>query len=148
MPHKFTFDISKAPQHFFIELASIANQMGLQKVFSKTLKILIRKFRIQDVSGLDIQDAVVLIQNLLEMQTLNLIQKQQFQQTKKSGYSFPTVVENTWIVNPKLFSSQACPLTSEHTALSTVMLTKQNALPKKKSTAFTFYQEGLVCLIF
>src|SRR5665647_3598227 len=89
MPYKFTFDISKAPQHFFIELASIANQMGMQKVFSKTLKLLITKFRIQDVSGLDIQDAVVLIQDLLEIQILNLIQKQQFQQTKKRALFLP-----------------------------------------------------------
>jgi hypothetical protein len=97
---------------FFIELASIANQMGMQKVFSKTLKVLIRKFRIQDVLVLDIQDAVVLIHDLLEMQTLNLIQKQQFLQTKKRVLFLPHAAENTWTVNAKLFSSRACPLTS------------------------------------
>ena len=57
--------------------------MGMQKVFSKTLQILIRKFRIQEVAGLNIQDAVVLIQDLVQMQTLNLMQKQEFMQTKK-----------------------------------------------------------------
>jgi hypothetical protein len=102
MPYKFTFDISKVSQHFFIELAIIGNQMGMQKVFSKTLQVLIEKFRIQEVSGLDIQDAVVLIQDLLQMQTLNLVQKQKFQKTKKKdavtssllqeihGYSMPS----------------------------------------------------------
>ncbi len=89
MPYKFTFDISKAPQHFFIELAIVGNQMGMQKVFEKTLQELIRKFRIQEVSGLDIQDAVVLIQDLLKMQTLNLIQKQEFLQTKKRALFLP-----------------------------------------------------------
>ena len=83
MPYKFTFDISKAPQHFFIELAIVGNQMGIQKVFEKTLQELIRKFGIDEVTGLNIQDAVVLIQDLLKMQTLNLIQKQEFLQTKK-----------------------------------------------------------------
>jgi hypothetical protein len=89
MPYKFTFDISKAPQHFFIELAIVGNQMGMQRVFEKTLQELIRKFRIQEVSGLDIQDAVVLIQDLLKMQTLNLIQKQEFLQTKKRALFLP-----------------------------------------------------------
>ena len=89
MPYKFTFDISKAPQHFFIELAVVGNQMGMQKVFEKTLQGLIRKFRIQEVTGLNIQDAVVLIQDLLKMQTLNLIQKQEFLQTKKRALFLP-----------------------------------------------------------
>ncbi|HKM59976.1 MAG TPA: hypothetical protein VJY36_03805, partial [Candidatus Bathyarchaeia archaeon] len=82
MPYKFTFDISKAPQHFFIELAIVGNQMGIQKVLEKTLQELIRKFKIQEVSGLNIQDTVVLIQDLLKMQTLNLVQKPKFLQTK------------------------------------------------------------------
>jgi uncharacterized protein len=89
MPYKFTFDISKAPQHFFIELAIVSNQMGMQKVLEKTLQSLIRKFRIQEVSGLDIQDAVVLIQDLIKMQTLNLIQKQEFLRTGKRALFLP-----------------------------------------------------------
>jgi len=89
MPYKFTFDISKAPQHFFIELAIVGNQMGIQKVFEKTLQELIRKFGIDEVTGLNIQDAVVLIQDLLKMQTLNLIQKQEFLQTKKRALFLP-----------------------------------------------------------
>ncbi|MGD0993998.1 MAG: DUF116 domain-containing protein [Candidatus Bathyarchaeia archaeon] len=89
MPYKFTFDISKAPQHFFIELAIVGNQMGMQKVFEKTLQELIRKFRIQEVTELNIQDAVVLIQDLLKMQTLNLTQKQEFLQTKKRALFLP-----------------------------------------------------------
>ena len=89
MPYKFTFDFSKAPQHFFIELAIVGNQMGMQKVFEKTLQGLIRKFRIQEVTGLDIQETVMLIQDLLKMQTLNLIQKQEFLQTKKRALFLP-----------------------------------------------------------
>jgi uncharacterized protein len=89
VPYKFTFDISKAPQNFFIELAIVSNQMGMQKVFSKTLQLLIRKFRIQEVTGLNIQDAVVLIQDLLQIQTLNLMQKQEFLNTKKRALFLP-----------------------------------------------------------
>jgi|SRR5208283_1643746 len=89
MPYKFTFDISKAPQHFFIELAIVGNQMGIQKVLEKTLQELIRKFKIQEVSGLNIQDTVVLIQDLLKMQTLNLVQKPKFLQTKNRALFLP-----------------------------------------------------------
>ncbi len=89
MPYKFTFDISKAPQHFFIELAVIGNQMGMQKVFEKTLQESIKKFRIQEITGLNIEDTAVLIQDLLKMQTLNLIQKQEFLHTKKRALFLP-----------------------------------------------------------
>jgi hypothetical protein len=89
MPYKFTFDISKAPQHFFIELAIVSNQMGMQKIFEKTLQELIKKFGIQEATGLNIQDAVVLIQDLLKMQTLNLVQKTEFLQTKKRALFLP-----------------------------------------------------------
>ena len=74
---------------FSIELAIVGNQMGMQKVFEKTLQELIGKLRIQEVTGLDIQDAVVLIQDLLKMQTLNLVQKQEFLQTKKRALFLP-----------------------------------------------------------
>lgn len=89
MPYKFTFDLSKAPQHFFVELAIVANQMGMQKVLEKTLQELIRKFGIQEVSGLNIQDAVMLIQDLVKMQTLNLIHKEEFSQAKKRALFLP-----------------------------------------------------------
>ena len=148
MPYKFTFDISKAPQRFFIELAILSNQMGMQKVFSKTLQVLIKKFRIQEISGLDIQDAIVLIQDLIEMQTLNLIQKQEFLKTKKRLCSFPTAVGNTWIVDAKPFSSQVGHRMFVLIARPTVLLTKRNILPEKKGTMFTFCLGVLVCLTF
>ena len=89
MPYKFTFDISTAPQHFFIELAVVSNQMGMQKVFEKTLQGLIKKFKIQEVTGLNIQDAALLIQDLVKMQTMNLVQKQDFLRTKKRALLLP-----------------------------------------------------------
>jgi hypothetical protein len=89
MPYKFTFDISKAPQHFFIELAVVGNQMGMEKVFERALQELIRKFKIQEITGLNVQDAAVLIQDLLKMQTLNLIQKEEFMKTKKRALLLP-----------------------------------------------------------
>ena len=89
MPYKFTFDMTNAPQHFFVELAVIGNQMGMQHVFEKTLQGLIKKFKIQEITGLNTQDAVALIQDLLKMQTLNLINKEEFLQTKKRALFLP-----------------------------------------------------------
>jgi hypothetical protein len=89
MPYKFTFDISKTPHHFFTELAVAGYQKGMHKVFLKTLQEIINKFKIQEATGLNLQDAVVLIQDLIDMQALNLMQRQKFLQTKKRALFLP-----------------------------------------------------------
>ena len=89
MPYTFTFDLSKTSQHFFIELAVISKEKNTEKALSENLEILFKKFNIQEASGLDIQDALELIQDLLEMQALNLAQKQEFMKTKKKAMFLP-----------------------------------------------------------
>ena len=89
MPYTFTFDLSKTSQRFFIELAAISKEKSTEKALSENLEILIRKFNIQETSGLDIQDGLELIQDLLEMQALNLAQKQEFMKTKKKAMFLP-----------------------------------------------------------
>jgi hypothetical protein len=89
MPYKFTFDISKAPHHFFAEVALASYQKGVHKVFLKTLQDIIKKFRIQEATGLDLQDAVVIIQDLIDLQAWNLMQRRKFLQTKKRVLFLP-----------------------------------------------------------
>ena len=89
MPYKFTFDFSKAPHHFFAEIALASYQRGVHKIFLKTLQDIIRKFRIQEATGLNLQDAVVVIQDLIDMQALNHMQRVKFLQTSKRALFLP-----------------------------------------------------------
>jgi hypothetical protein len=89
MPYKFTFDISKTPHHFFTEIAVASYQRGVHKVFLNTLKDIIRKFRIQEATGLNFQDSLVLIQDLIDIQAANLMTRGQFLSTKKRAVFLP-----------------------------------------------------------
>jgi hypothetical protein len=89
MPYKFTFDISQTPHRFFAEIALASYQRGVHKVFLNTLHELIRKFKIQEVTGLNVQDALVLIQDLIDIQAANLTQRGNFLQTKKRALFLP-----------------------------------------------------------
>jgi len=89
MPYKFTFDISKTPHHFFTELALASYQRGIHKVFLKSLQDIIRKFKIQEATGLNLQDAVMLIQDLIDIQAANLMQRNKFLKTKKRALFLP-----------------------------------------------------------
>ncbi|HTY75818.1 MAG TPA: hypothetical protein VMD05_09670, partial [Candidatus Nanoarchaeia archaeon] len=64
-------------------------QRGVHKVFLKTLQDIVRKFRIQEATGLNIQDAVVLIQDLIDIQAVNLMTRSSFLQTKKRALFLP-----------------------------------------------------------
>ncbi len=89
MPYKFTFDISKTPHHFFTEIALASYSRGVHKVFLHTLQDIIKRFRIQEATGLNLQDAVVLIQDLIDIQASNLIERGKFLKTKKRALFLP-----------------------------------------------------------
>ncbi len=89
MPYKFTFDISKTPHHFFTEIAVASYQKGVHKVFLNTLRDIIKRFKIQEATGLNVQDAIVLIQDLIDIQAANLIARGKFLQTTKRALFLP-----------------------------------------------------------
>jgi len=89
MPYKFTFDLSKVPRFFFTEIARVSYQKGMHKTFLGTLQDIIKKFRIQEATGLNISDAVVLLQDLIDLQAVNLMERKKFLQAKKRALFLP-----------------------------------------------------------
>ena len=83
MPYKFTFDLSPVPRFFFTEIARISYQKGMHKTLFNTLQDMIKKFKIQEATGLNLSDAVVVIQDLIDVQAVNLMERKSFLQTKK-----------------------------------------------------------------
>ena len=89
MPYKFTFDLSPVPRFFFREIARISYQKGMHKTLLNTLQDMIRRFKIQEATGLNLSDAVVVIQDMIDLQAINLMERQKFLQTKKRALLLP-----------------------------------------------------------
>ncbi len=89
MPYKFTFDLTKVPRFFFTELTMISYQKGMHKSILKHAHDLILKFRIQEATGLNISDALVVLQDLIDLQAINLIERGKFLETKKRALFLP-----------------------------------------------------------
>jgi len=89
MPYKFTFDLSPVPRFFFREMARISYQKGMHKTLFNTLQDMIKRFKIQEATGLNLSDAVVVIQDMIDLQAVNLIGRQKFLQTKKRALLLP-----------------------------------------------------------
>ena len=89
MPYRFTFDLSEVPRFFFAEIARISYEKGMHKSLLDTLQRVIKKFRIQEATGLNLSDAIVLIQDLIDLQAVNLTERKKFLQTKKRALLLP-----------------------------------------------------------
>jgi len=89
MPYKFTFDLSKLPRFFFNELTILSYQKGMHKTILNTLKDVIIKFKIQEATGLNLSDAVILLQDLIDLHGINLVQRGNFLKTKKRAIFLP-----------------------------------------------------------
>jgi hypothetical protein len=89
MPYQFTFDLSKVPRFFFTEIARVSYEKGMHKTLFKTLQDIIKKCKIQEATGLNLSDAVVLLQDLIDLQAVNLMKRKKFLQAKKRVLLLP-----------------------------------------------------------
>ncbi|MCW3985832.1 MAG: DUF116 domain-containing protein [Candidatus Bathyarchaeota archaeon] len=89
MPYKFSFDLSRISKGFFRELASIANEKGLHKKLGGRARHLAEKFRIQEMTGLEISDALMLVEDLVDVYVRNLSEEQKFHKTGKRAVLLP-----------------------------------------------------------
>jgi len=89
MPYKFTFDLSKVPRLFFTEIARVSHQRGVHKKVGRAVQRMIEKFRIQEATGLNLSDAVLLLQDFIDMQARNILEREKFVQTRKRALFLP-----------------------------------------------------------
>jgi hypothetical protein len=89
MPYKFTFDLSKIPRFFFKEIAKASYQKGMHKKVGRTVHEVIKRFKIQEATGLNFSDAVLLLEDFVEIQARNLLERDSFVQTRKRALFLP-----------------------------------------------------------
>lgn len=89
MPYKFIFDLSRIPRFFFTEITRVGYEQGMHKKMGKTAQDMIKKFKIQEATGLNVSDAVALLEDLIDLQARNLVEREKFVQTKKRVLLLP-----------------------------------------------------------
>jgi hypothetical protein len=89
MPYRFTFDLSRIPRFFFTEIARVSYQGKMHKKIGKTAQEIIKKFKIQEATGLNLSDAVTLLEDLIEVQTRNLVERERFVRTRRRALFLP-----------------------------------------------------------
>ena len=67
----------------------ISYQRGMHKSLLNAANDLIIKFRIQEATGLNLSDAVMLLEDLIDLQAINLTERPKFLETKKRAFFLP-----------------------------------------------------------
>jgi len=83
MAYKFNFDLSKLSQSFFIDIAKFANRRDVPKRIGKTARYLVKKFKINEITGLPMSDALQVVEDLIDINVKNLSQRDKFLKTKR-----------------------------------------------------------------
>lgn len=82
MPYRFTFDLRSLPRSFFQELVRAAYDSRVHQKIGVIVRSLIKKFRIQEITGLNLLDAVALFEDFLEIQAMNIANRDKFYQAR------------------------------------------------------------------
>ena len=61
----------------------------MHKSLFKTLQEIVKKFRIEEATGLNLSDAIVLLKDLVDVQSVNLMERNRFLQTQKRALFLP-----------------------------------------------------------
>jgi len=89
MPYTFNFDLTKVSNDFFTEIAKIVDRKRLHRKMGKSFRGLVKKFRLDEITGLNISDAVSLVEDFVDIQIKNVVNREHFNKAKKRALFLP-----------------------------------------------------------
>ena len=89
MPYHFNFDLSGISKSLFKEVAKVAGEKGVHKRLGKSARELATKLKIEEATGLNVNDALVLLEDMVDIQIKNVSQKEKFQKAGRKALLLP-----------------------------------------------------------
>jgi hypothetical protein len=93
MPYKFNFNISGLPKDFFREItrkiAEFADDKELTDKIENIATKLVDKFKVDEITGLDLSNSITVVSDLIEVQLKNLKNRKTFKKTEKRVLFLP-----------------------------------------------------------
>ncbi|MEA2089872.1 MAG: DUF116 domain-containing protein [Thermoproteota archaeon] len=89
MPYRFSFDLTRIPKLLFKEVALVAGKRNIHRKIGRAARNLVEKFKVHELTGLDVSDALTLLEDLIDIQIRNLSQRESFLKTKRRVLFLP-----------------------------------------------------------
>ena len=89
MPYQFKFDLTRVSQTFFTGIAVAAQKRKLHRTIGNAALRLLERFKVQEITGLDLAQALVLLEDLIDIQTRNFNDRERFARTSRRVLFLP-----------------------------------------------------------
>lgn len=89
MAYGFTFDLSSLSQSFFRDLAKFSRKKKIHEKMGGAAKYIIKKFNVDNLTGLPFSDSVTIVEDMIDMNLKNLAYREEFLRTNKRALFLP-----------------------------------------------------------
>ncbi|UCE95340.1 MAG: DUF116 domain-containing protein [Candidatus Bathyarchaeota archaeon] len=89
MPYSFIYDLTRIPQGVIKQLFTLAYGARLHKLLGGQAKRFVKAFKIDEATGLNLVDAIALVEDLIEVQVANSIQRDKFERAERKALLLP-----------------------------------------------------------
>ncbi len=132
MPYGFLYDLSAIPRSLFKQVVEIAYEKQLYKLVSKQAKSLVKTFKVDEITGLNFTDAISLVEDLIEVQATNILQKDGFKKAQRKVLLLPHCTRKYMDKNCKAEFNPEIPTYNCQKCSPDCLINKANALGKTK----------------
>lgn len=89
MPYSFIYDLTRVSQNVIKQVLESAYRAKLHRVLGGHIKKLVKTFKIDEATGLNLADAVTLVEDLIEVQVANAVQRKAFEKAHRKALLLP-----------------------------------------------------------
>ena len=89
MPYNFIYDLTRLSQNLFFHMLDVACNIGLHRFIGLNAKRIVKIFKIDEATGLNFSDAIALVEDLIEVQLANKVQREKFEKAQRKALLVP-----------------------------------------------------------
>jgi hypothetical protein len=132
MAYKFNFDFTRVSQSFFREIAKTAENTGIHRKIGSGISSLVKKFKMEEITGLNIQNIVEVITDLVDIEVKNVSNRQAFIKAKKRALFLPQCLREKTHGSCKATFKPEIPSHFCNSCSSNCLVNQATCLGKKK----------------
>ena len=89
MPYSFIYDLTRLSQSVVAQILESAYKARLHKLLGGNARKLVKALRIDEATGLNLTDAITLVEDLAEVQMANAHQRKEFEKAERKALLLP-----------------------------------------------------------
>jgi hypothetical protein len=89
LPYSFSYDLTRLSQNAVKQLLETACETGVTKLLSNNAKKLVKIFKLDQITGLNLAEAITLVEDFIEVQNANNLQRERFEKAENKALLIP-----------------------------------------------------------